>query len=48
MTNFLSGVIILSIVNTSLWKDIQERLEDVSDKCDDIANVLEAIVLKHA
>lgn len=30
------------------WKDIYERLEDASDKCEDVANVLEGIVLKHA
>ena len=30
------------------WKDIYERLEDAADKCEDVANVLEGIVLKHA
>ncbi|HWR59686.1 MAG TPA: DUF47 family protein [Thermodesulfovibrionales bacterium] len=30
------------------WKEIYEHLEDASDKCEDVANVLEAIVLKHA
>jgi predicted phosphate transport protein (TIGR00153 family) len=30
------------------WKDIYELLEDAADKCEDIANVLEGIVLKHA
>lgn len=47
MTIFLSGVIIF-IMNTSLWKEIYERLEDASAKCEDVANVLEAIVLKNA
>jgi len=30
------------------WKEIYEHLEDASDKCEDVANVLEAIVLKYA
>jgi len=30
------------------WKEIYEHLEDASDKCKDVANVLETIVLKHA
>lgn len=30
------------------WKDILEHLEEAADKCEDIANVLESIVLKHA
>lgn len=30
------------------WKEIYEHLEDASDKCEDVANVLETIVLKHA
>lgn len=30
------------------WKDIYQLLEDASDRCEDIANVLEGIVLKHA
>jgi predicted phosphate transport protein (TIGR00153 family) len=30
------------------WKDIYELLEDASDRCEDIANILEGIVLKHA
>jgi len=29
------------------WKEIYEHLEDASDKCEDVANVLEAIVLKY-
>jgi uncharacterized protein Yka (UPF0111/DUF47 family) len=28
------------------WKDIYEDLEKAADKCEDVANVLEAIVLK--
>lgn len=29
------------------WKEIYEHLENASDKCEDVANILEAIVLKH-
>jgi predicted phosphate transport protein (TIGR00153 family) len=30
------------------WKEIYQHLEDASDRCEDVANTLEAIVLKHA
>jgi len=30
------------------WKEIYEHLEVASDRCEDVANILEAIVLKHA
>lgn len=30
------------------WKEIYEHLEDASDKCEDVANVIESIVLKNA
>ena len=30
------------------WKDVYEHLENASDRCEDVANVLEGIVLKHA
>lgn len=30
------------------WKEVYENLEDASDKCEDVANILEGIVLKHA
>jgi predicted phosphate transport protein (TIGR00153 family) len=30
------------------WKEIYEHLEDASDRCEDVANIIEAIVLKHA
>ncbi len=30
------------------WKEVYEHLEDASDRCEDVANVLEAIVLKYA
>ena len=30
------------------WTDIYQLLEDASDRCEDIANILESIVVKHA
>jgi uncharacterized protein len=30
------------------WKEIYEYLEDASDACEDVANILEAIVIKYA
>lgn len=30
------------------WKDIYEHLENATDTCEDVANILEGIVLKHA
>lgn len=30
------------------WKEIYEHLEDASDSCEDVANIIEGIVLKHA
>lgn len=30
------------------WKEIYEHLENCSDKCEDVANIIEGIVLKHA
>jgi len=30
------------------WKDIYQLLEDASDRSEDVANILESIVLKHA
>ncbi|HEU4563834.1 MAG TPA: DUF47 family protein [Gemmatimonadaceae bacterium] len=30
------------------WKDIYDKLEDAIDRCEDVANVLESIALKHA
>lgn len=30
------------------WKDIYQLLEDASDRCEDVANILEGIVLKYA
>ena len=30
------------------WKEIYEKLEDATDLCEDIADVLQTIVLKHS
>lgn len=30
------------------WKEIYEHLEDASDRCEDVADIFESIVLKHA
>jgi predicted phosphate transport protein (TIGR00153 family) len=30
------------------WKEIYEHLEDATDRCEDVANIIEGIVLKHA
>ena len=30
------------------WKDVYDKLEDAIDRCEDVANVLESIALKHA
>jgi len=30
------------------WKDLYEEIESATDRCEDVANVLDSIVLKHA
>jgi uncharacterized protein len=30
------------------WKEIYENLENATDRCEDVANILESIVLKYA
>jgi predicted phosphate transport protein (TIGR00153 family) len=30
------------------WKDVYDKLEDAIDRCEDVANVLESIAIKHA
>jgi len=29
------------------WKEVLDLLEDATDRCEDVANVLEAVVVKH-
>jgi uncharacterized protein Yka (UPF0111/DUF47 family) len=31
-----------------LWKEIYENLETAIDRCEDVANILEGIVLKYS
>lgn len=38
----------LSALETTKWKEIYEILETVTDRCEDVADVMEAIALKHA
>jgi uncharacterized protein Yka (UPF0111/DUF47 family) len=30
------------------WREIYEHMESATDRCEDVANVLEGIALKHA
>ena len=30
------------------WKEIYEALENATDRCEDVANIIEGIVLEHA
>jgi predicted phosphate transport protein (TIGR00153 family) len=30
------------------WKEIYENLEDASDRCEDVANIIEGVILEHA
>ena len=30
------------------WKELYARLEETADRCEDVANIIEGIVLKHA
>jgi len=36
------------VVNIIKWREIYEHLESATDRAEDVANVLEAVVLKHA
>jgi uncharacterized protein len=29
------------------WKEIYELLEDATDRCEDVANIIEGVVLEH-
>ena len=35
-------------VRVMKWKEIFDYLEDAVDRCEDVANVLEGVVVKHA
>ena len=30
------------------WKEIYENLENATDRCEDVANIIEGVVLEHA
>ena len=30
------------------WKEIYEVLENATDRCEDVANIIEGVVLEHA
>jgi len=30
------------------WREIYEHMESATDRCEDVANVLEGVALKHA
>jgi uncharacterized protein len=30
------------------WKEIYEHLEEATDRCEDVANIIEGVVLEHA
>ena len=36
------------MVDITKWREIYEYIENAADRCEDIANVLEGVVLKHA
>ena len=42
---FRSGLDALSVMK---WKEILDMVEDAIDRCEDVANVLEGVVLEHA
>jgi uncharacterized protein Yka (UPF0111/DUF47 family) len=32
---------------TSMWKDIYDDMENVLDACEDVANIIEGVVMKN-
>lgn len=38
----------LEIIEIIKWREIYQMMEDAADRCEDVANVLEGVVLKHA
>ena len=42
---FKSGADPLSIMK---WKEIYDLMETATDRCEDVANVIEGVVLEHA
>ena len=29
------------------WKEVYENLENASDRCEDVANIIEGVILEH-
>lgn len=38
----------MDIINIIKWREIYEHMESATDRCEDVANVLEGVALKHA
>ena len=41
----LIGVVPIAIIK---WKEIYENLESGTDRCEDVANIIEGVILEHA
>ena len=37
-----------NITDVIKWREIYEHMESATDRCEDVANVLEGVALKHA
>jgi hypothetical protein len=37
-----------NIADVIKWREIYEHMESATDRCEDVANVLEGVALKHA
>jgi uncharacterized protein Yka (UPF0111/DUF47 family) len=35
-------------INVIKWKELYDTLENATDKCETVANIIESIVLKHS
>jgi hypothetical protein len=38
----------VDITQVIKWREIYEHMESATDRCEDVANVLEGVALKHA
>jgi uncharacterized protein Yka (UPF0111/DUF47 family) len=36
------------VLNVLKWRDIYDNLESATDRCEDIANILEGVVLEYS
>jgi uncharacterized protein Yka (UPF0111/DUF47 family) len=39
---------VVDIAQVIKWREIYEQMESATDRCEDVANVLEGVALKHA